>query len=168
MANIRNVEEIDGGDGYDTLQAGSGDDTIDLSAGPTLTGIDEIDGGYGNDHIIGTSGDDYIEGNRGDDILEGGGGNDTASGGQGDDTYVFDFDGSNDTFHGGSGWTDVIQLNADGMGHTDNPWTIEVDGQVVDYDLASHSLELAPDSSGTIISEDGSQLDFDGVDKIVW
>ena len=32
-ANIQNIETIDGGAGYDTLQAGSGDDVLDFSRG---------------------------------------------------------------------------------------------------------------------------------------
>ena len=101
-------------------------------------------------------------------MLKGGAGNDEAYGGSGNDTYVFGLEDGHDSFHGGSGWTDVVQLDTSGMNDPDNPWVIEVNNEVVEYDLASHALELGPDSSGTITLEDGSQLDFDGVDKIVW
>ena len=65
FANIQNIETIDGGAGYDTLQAGSGDDVLGTrvfgrgrrwSISMAATGIDKPDGGAGNDRIIGTAG----------------------------------------------------------------------------------------------------------------
>jgi len=172
LENIQNIEAIDGGDGYDVLQAGSGDDTIDLSAAPALNGIEEIDGGYGNDHITGTSGSDHIEGNRGDDTIVGGAGDDSVSGGSGNDTYIFNPFEGNDTFQGGDGggWTDTVQLNANADPDADpeNPWTIAIDGDQVQYDLAAHALELNPDTSGVITLSDGSELTFDGIERIEW
>ena len=110
-------------------------------------------------------------GGAGDDTFTGGKGDDTFSGGDGDDTYFFNpFDG-NDEFHGGEGgWTDIIHLDATADPNADpnDPWTITVDGEEVDYDLAAKALDLDPDSSGVVSLSDGSQLTFDGVDKIEW
>ena len=152
-----------------TIQGSWHSSTIDLS-NVTLTNIDAIDGGDGHDTIIGSAGNDTLLGGRGNDQLEGGLGNDEAFGGEGSDTYAFNpFEGM-DTFHGGEGWTDVVQLNAlaDENADPDNPWTIVVDGVQQEYDLAMGALELDPDSAGTITLSDGSELNFDGVEKIEW
>ncbi|WP_315981313.1 hypothetical protein [Aliamphritea spongicola] len=76
------------------------------------------------------------------------------------------FDG-NDTFSGGNGggWTDIIQLTQDGTNDPENPWTITVDGQELEYDLAAQALELNPDTSGVVTMADGSELTFEGVEK---
>ena len=93
-------------------------------------------------------------------------------GGVGDDTYVYHaFDG-NDSFHGGADWTDVIELDTDAYNGTDqdidNPWTITINGSEVEYDLASHALELNPDTSGLVTLADGSELTIDGIERIEW
>ncbi len=102
--------------------------------------------------------------------LSGGDGDDRAWGGEGNDTYVVNpFDGS-DYFHGGNGggWTDAIELSATVASDPDSPWTLEVDGIQVQYELASGALELNPDTSGVITFGDGSELAFDGLEKIEW
>ena len=53
-------------------------------------------------------------------------------------------------------------------GDPENPWTITVDGEHVEYDLASHALELNPDTTGVVELADGSSLTFEGVEKIEW
>jgi hypothetical protein len=151
-------DRLPGTDGADLLQAGDGNDKV---------------GGFGgNDLVDGGAGDDTLYGGAGDDTLVGGEGDDWASGQDGNDTYIFNPFEGNDTFQGGSGggWTDTIQLNADADPNADpeNPWTIEVDGNQVQYDLAAHALELNPDTSGVITLSDGSELTFDGIEKIEW
>jgi len=147
----------------DTVLSGdNSSQTIDVRD-TTLTGIDHIDAGAGNDTVIGS---------QGDDTVIGGAGNDRAYGGDGSDIYEFDPFEGNDYFHGGDGgvgWADVIQLDATADTDAgDNPWTIEVDGVQVEYDLAAQALELAPDTSGVVTMSDGSELIFDGVEKIEW
>jgi hypothetical protein len=38
----------------------------------------------------------------------------------------------------------------------------------VEFDIASHALELNPDTSGVVELADGSELAFHGVEKIEW
>jgi len=38
----------------------------------------------------------------------------------------------------------------------------------MEYDLAMGALELTPDSAGSVTFADGSELMFDGVEKITW
>ncbi|MCB1742900.1 MAG: hypothetical protein KDK91_21170, partial [Gammaproteobacteria bacterium] len=102
--------------------------------------------------------------------LYGGAGEDLAYGGDGNDIYHFDaFDGR-DHFDGGAGWVDVIALDASGNPNApaDSPWTVEVNGEMVQFDMADQALELSPDSSGVITLHDGSELSFEGVERIIW
>jgi Ca2+-binding RTX toxin-like protein len=148
-----------GRDGNDVLEGGEGND--------------RLDGGAGDDELFGGAGNDILQGGDGNDFFSGGTGNDRAIGGEGNDTYEFDpFHGS-DRFDGGNGggWTDVIRLDADsGIGgpEDDTPWSIEVDGAQLDYDLASNALDLAPDTAGVITLADGSQIEFSNVERIEW
>ena len=169
-------DTINGEDGDDVLFAGDGDDEVNGGEGSDFVyageGNDDVSGGAGNDFLYGGQGNDAIDGGDGNDMLIGGLGNDTLVGGEGDDMAIFNaFDG-NDSFDGGAGggWTDVIQLDASGDPNADpdNPWTIEVDGNVVDYDVADGALNLDPDSSGVITMEDGSQMAFQNVEQIQW
>jgi Ca2+-binding RTX toxin-like protein len=165
-------DELEGGDGNDYLDGGQNNDELDGGDGDDVLvggdGNDELEGGDGDDLLIGDAGNDELEGGDGNDILQGGRGNDDASGGAGDDLYVFfQTDGGKDTFDGGEGWTDAIELEVPNGGD-DNPWTIEVDGQNVEYDLADGVIELDADSAGTITYDDGTQLDFDQLERIFW
>ncbi|MES9857436.1 MAG: VCBS domain-containing protein, partial [Sedimenticola sp.] len=187
-------DDIDGGEGDDLLSGGSGNDELDGGEGDDVLkggdGNDELEGDDGNDLLVGGAGNDELKGGEGDDILYAGSGKDTMDGGKGDDTFVASegkdtaeggegndtftaeiVDGS-DYFSGGNGegWTDVIQLNADVApgDDPDNPWVIEVDGEQVQYDIADHALSLNPDTSGVVTFADGSELSFDGVERIEW
>ena len=182
------------GDGDDLIVAGAGEDKVKAGDGDDVifgeTGKDDLKGGKGADQLFGGEGNDKLKGEDGDDILKGGAGNDELKGGKGDDqlyggagddvtkgeagddTYFFNpFDG-NDIFHGGEGggWTDAIHLDATADPNADpnNPWTIEVDGQLMEYDLATHALELNPDTAGVVTLADGSELAFDGIERIEW
>ncbi|MET0047188.1 MAG: hypothetical protein ABW066_05335, partial [Sedimenticola sp.] len=118
-------------------------------------------------------GNDQMRGGEGDDRFVAGEGNDRAVGGEGNDLFEADPFGGSDYFSGGEGggWTDVIQLNADAVpagSDPDAPWSIQVDGEQVQYDIADHALSLDPDASGVITFSDGSELTFDGVERIEW
>ena len=156
---------ISGRDGNDRLYGGDGDDVLDGGAGN-----DRLYGDAGNDALDGGTGNDRLYGGDGDDVLKGGAGNDRAYGEGGNDTYVMDLLGGNDSFSGGDGggWTDVIDVSEMTMIDPDNPWTIEVDGAQVEYDLAAGALEMNPDTAGVITFGDGSELSFDGVERIEW
>ena len=168
LSNLDSVEAIDGGDGWNQVVGTAEADTLDFSAegAPTLVDIDRITGGRGDDTIINDDTGREIYGEAGNDTLVGGAGDEQAYGGQGDDTFIFSSGGGSDYFDGGSGWTDAIQIAPDT--DADNPWTIVVGGEEVEFDMASQVLELSPDTSGTIQMADGSEIDFDGVEKILW
>ncbi len=127
-------------------------------------------GEAGDDVLVGSSQNDVLDGGDGNDTLQGGAGNDVAYGGEGHDDFYFNPFEVNDEFHGGAGWADTIHLDAsaDPNADPDSPWTIMVEGEQVDYDLVAQALELNPDSSGLVELSDGSQLIFDGVEKIEW
>ncbi|WP_111546049.1 beta strand repeat-containing protein [Mesorhizobium kowhaii] len=92
---IRNIENVTGGSGGDTL---TGDSLANILIGGG--GIDTISGGDGNDTLIGGDGNDIINGNSGDDRLIGGRGNDTMNGNSGADTVDYSTDVSSGAAHG--------------------------------------------------------------------
>ncbi|MCG6902027.1 MAG: Ig-like domain-containing protein, partial [Rhodobacter sp.] len=98
-------DNIDGGNGDDTIIAGSGNDTIDGGRGNDDVnaggGDDFVDGGDGNDTLVGGTGNDTLRGVKNDDEMHGGDGNDELDGGSGNDT-LFGDDG-NDELLGVSG-----------------------------------------------------------------
>ncbi len=116
-----------------------------------------------DDEITGTSNDDLIYGLGGDDVLAGGDGN---------DIFIFDQGDGNDSINGGAGdgWVDSIDLSGYVKDAADpsNPWQIEVDDNVVDYDINAGLLELGDDVSGVIKFDDGSQLTFENIENIEW
>ena len=169
-------DRISGGDGADRIAAGEGNNRVDAGAGndrvTTGGGRDTVSGGAGNDRISSGAGNDRVDGGAGNDFLDGGAGNDVVTGGDGDDTYAFGgFDGS-DSFDGGQagGWTDVVQLDASSNpgAPADSPWTVEVNGEEVAYDMADGGIELGADVSGVIKLADGSELRFDNIERIEW
>jgi Ca2+-binding RTX toxin-like protein len=81
---LSNIENIDGGQGNDTLV---GDSKANTFRG--FGGNDVLSGGLGNDALDGGAGNDRLDGGEGDDVLIGGGGADVLSGGRGNDVFVF-------------------------------------------------------------------------------
>jgi len=168
FSNFENVTFEDGSvlDLTGSSVAGtSGND--DLSGG---TGDDVLLGMQGDDVLVGQDGNDVLNGGAGDDRLEGGGGDDQLIGGDGNDSYIANpFDGA-DSFSGGEGggWTDVIDISAVVANDPDSPWSVEVDGEQLEYDIAASALELNPDTAGVITFGDGSELSFNGVERIEW
>jgi hypothetical protein len=62
----------------------------------------------------------------------------------------------------------VIDLSDASDGDASNPWTVSVNGEELEVDMSAGVLELNADTSGAINLSDGSELVFEGVEKIVW
>ena len=191
QARIQSIENVDLGAGDDildmvhtsiittddmTVQAGDGNDTVWMDQGNDTVygdaGNDDIFGGAGNDTLYGGTGADTIDGYTGDDTLIGGAGNDTLIGGDGDDTFIFGSNDGSDTVQGGAGggWTDVIQLDAFTGSDSQQGWTLTLDdgSSITSTDESLNEILLSDDAAGTIIFDDGTNIDFDGIEKIVW
>ena len=158
-------QQIGGSDGSDYTIT-SVDYTEVAEAGDDITGS-------GNDDIIyGFDGDDSLSGGGGDDVIYGGAGDDTLEGNDGNDIFVLEQGSGNDSIDGGTGggWIDSIDLSDMVAGASDpsNPWTVEVDGQAVNYDINDGQLELGTDVSGVIQFDDGSQVNFDNIEALEW
>jgi Ca2+-binding RTX toxin-like protein len=170
---LSGIERVTSGKGADIL---IGDDNNNvLSSG---AGNDVLYGGGGNDTLSGSTGDDSLFGGLGNDILSGGNGNDvmvgdagddTLSGGAGDDLFVFGSGAGHDVVHGGGeGWLDTLQLqNGDGSAPATGEWTLELTSGSIEGQ-ADHYVQLSEDASGSITFQDGSKLDFDGIERIQW
>ncbi|MDD9877742.1 MAG: LamG domain-containing protein, partial [Magnetovibrio sp.] len=179
---IETVQVDVGGDGFDagttgtsagdTLTGSSGDDVISGEAGnDDISGGDGADtllGGDGDDQIDGGDGDDVIDGGDGSDTLEGGAGDDHVMGGQGDDLFIFGAGDGADYFSGGDGWSDTVQIDdVSGGPGGDSGWTLQVD-EGAGYTETESGIEFDAEASGVITLSDGSELTFDGVEKLEW
>ena len=167
-------------DGGDTIYAEGGDDTVYGGGGDDTVfggdGNDFLSGGITNDYNSGNGGDDYLDGGAGDDTLVGGWGDDTlvggagddvASGGDGNDLFIFGSGDGSDHFSGGNGWSDSIQLDGIDSGPGgDSGWTLQLDSG--GYTETEDGLVFDSESSGRIELADGSELTFDGVEKLEW
>ncbi|WP_041641236.1 hypothetical protein [Magnetococcus marinus] len=140
---------------------------------------DEIQGTAGDDVMTGTDGNDHLSGGDGNDIFQGGMGDDILAGGAGDDLFIFGMNDGSDFISGGADYNDVIRM--DGM--TSDPvldlgdvgnWTIDTNSdftlQTIDVggDVFDAITFDAGDAAGYITLEDGTQIDFDGIDQIIW
>ena len=144
------------GDG-DSLYGGSGDDV--------LFGLG------GDDRLFGGDGDDTLYGGDGDDSLSGAAGNDQLHGGQGNDSFLFDSQVTfgNDEVFGGSGgdWTDVIQLQNEANAPNSGDWTVSITSGSILQSTPDH-LVLSDDAEGIISMTDGSEIIFEGIERIEW
>ncbi|MEQ9642146.1 MAG: hypothetical protein RIM84_19130 [Alphaproteobacteria bacterium] len=147
--------------------------SFDVAVDATLqTGTavnDTLNGDAGADELVGLGGNDNIYGGGGDDLMYGGDGADLVYGGDGNDTIVFgEGDGTDAAFAGdGGGWTDVLALqNADGSA-VGSGWTLNLtEGSVVE--AGDNQVTLSDDAAGSVTLEDGSQVDFEGIEQITW
>ncbi|OSM01739.1 putative hemolysin-type calcium-binding region [Magnetofaba australis IT-1] len=147
-----------------TLFGGIGDDVISGSSDAEL--------------LVGGAGDDTLSGGEGDDILEGGADDDFMIGDAGNDLFIFGLNSGSDFISGGAGYVDVIRLDGissepvmtlDDVGDwtlTTNTGYTYTPGDGVD-DLDAIVFDES-DASGVITLADGSEVDFEGIDKIMW
>jgi Ca2+-binding RTX toxin-like protein len=146
---------LDGGGGGDTISGGDGDDVLaggadgaaDTLAGDA--GDDRISGQQGGDQLRGGEGDDELDGGDGADGLEGGGGSDGLGGGAGDDTL--DGGVGPDRIAGGDG-TDTVRYPG-----RDGPVEITLDGRANDG-------EVTPTQDGRVRTAEGAGTEGDDVD----
>ena len=174
-------DRIDGGDGDDRLFGDAGADSLDGGKGNDKLfggdGADALEGGDGNDRLSGDAGADNLDGGKGDDRLIGGAGEDTLTGGAGrdildggadNDLFIFGAGQGNDVVHGRNGWLDTIRLeDGNGGSPNENSWELELGRGSVEEQMDDY-LALSNDASGTITFDDGSQVVFDGVERIEW
>ena len=88
-------------------------------------------------------------------------------GGDGDDMFIYEADGGSDTFNGGEGWTDTIDLsNAVGDDAVfGEDWTLVLtEGEIVSE--SDDMLELSDDASGYTQLENGDTIDFSNIEQI--
>ena len=89
-------------------------------------------------------------------------------GGQGDDLFIFGSGDGADYFQGGDGWSDTVQLDdVSGGPGGDSGWTLQVD-EGAGYTQTDSGIEFDAEASGVITLDDGSELTFDGVEKLEW
>ena len=159
-----------GGDGDDSLYGGGGEDDASADTLYGGTGFDELTGGGGADTLFGGTDNDRLYGGSGGDTLVGGAGNDALLGGDGNDIFVFGSGDGTDTAFGGlqGGWTDTIQLEGyDGLAAYDG-WTITLKSGHSVTATGADNIELSDDAAGTIALTDGSEISFEGIEKIEW
>ena len=153
------------GDATDnTLYGGAGTDTISGGAG-----ADSLYGGSGDDTLNGDAGNDMIFGGTGDDTINGGAGVDFMFGGEGDDLFIYQEGGGNDTIYGGAGagWSDILTLQDASGGAPTAGWTYAItDGSVLSS--GADFLQLSDDADGTVTMADGSQINFNDIERIEW
>ncbi len=163
-----------GGDGMDRLYGGDGDDKIYGDAGADRlygeSGNDQLFGGDGNDMLHGGAGNDVLDGGAGNDTLVGGAGNDTLYGGDGSDVFIFAAGSGVDDVYGGAGggWCDTIDVTALGLKIEEfgSAWTFALTkGSLVAYD--DHSVTFSADSDGILSLQDGTQVHFHQIERVI-
>uniref|UniRef100_A0A1S7LMZ9 Hemolysin-type calcium-binding region n=1 Tax=Magnetococcus massalia (strain MO-1) TaxID=451514 RepID=A0A1S7LMZ9_MAGMO len=175
--SLKNYEEVLQAVKLNVDEEGTRD--IEVTVTDEEGGVSEI-GSFQAEITEGTDGADNITGTAGDDTYVMTDGADNINAGAGDDLFIFGMNEGSDFISGGAGYTDVIRM--DGM--TDDPtinldavdnWTIETDASYsiesnvnIDGNLFDQLTFDDGDAAGTITLEDGSELQFDGVDQIVW
>ncbi|WP_308911097.1 DUF4114 domain-containing protein [Pseudokordiimonas caeni] len=150
---------IQGTDNQDMLVGGNEAEEIHGAGGG-----DMILGGGGNDTVHGEDGADHLNGDAGDDVIVGGEGADMLNGGDGSDLL---FAGDGDYVSGGTGegWVDTLDVSGvEGAGGSAD-WTLNLtSGSVVEQ--GADYVTLTQDSSGHLTTADGSEIEFEGIERI--
>ncbi len=163
-------DTIDGGAGNDTIYGGAGSDVIDGDDGnDVMYGDLSYDTSQdGDDTMYGGAGDDTLYAGDGNDTLDGGTGDDDAYGGDGNDLFIFGAGDGADYFDGGNGWSDTVQLDGvDGGPGGESGWTLQLDDGAT-YTAGEDGIDFGGEVSGKIELADGSELTFEGVEKLEW
>lgn len=157
-----------GGDGVDTasFEASAAGVTVNLATGEASGGDAEGDVLSNIENITGSGFADVLTGDGAANLLSGGAGNDTLIGGTGNDLITGD--AGNDTIDGGAGggWTDTVEIDNPGTFGVD--WTVELNNGSSIEEQAANYLELTSDANGTINLSDGSEITFEGIERIEW
>ncbi|MHA7827167.1 MAG: Hint domain-containing protein [Roseovarius sp.] len=127
-------DQVDGGDGIDTLEILPGDDrnlTVDMENGQVADGAIGTQEFVNIENITTGGGDDTIIGNDADNVLDGGEGNDSIFGGVGDDVVLGG--AGNDTLSGAQSPTDPVTVVNSGFDSGSTGWTTTGSGTFV-YD----------------------------------
>ena len=165
------ADSIYGGDGADELSGDAGNDYLRGDAGADELsggeGADRLYGGTDGDTLDGGAGNDRLYGQDGNDTLDGGAGNDILDGGAGDDLFIFGAGNGVDTVHGGDGWLDAVRLQGDGSPLGAEDFAISLSSGSIE-DQADNYVALSEDAAGTVTFNDGSELHFDGLERIEW
>jgi len=172
LAGNAGNDYLRGGDGNDDIAGGTGSDQLIGDAGADVLaggdGTDRLYGGADGDRLSGDAGNDRLYGQDGADTLDGGAGNDILDGGSGDDLFIFGAGNGNDTVHGGDGWLDTARLQGtDGGSPQPGDFEIELSSGTIDEQAGSY-VALSEDAAGTVTFNDGSELHFDGLERIEW
>ncbi|NGZ07512.1 MAG: calcium-binding protein [Magnetococcales bacterium] len=166
LAGLGGNDTISGGDGHDMLVGGEGHDLVQGGSGQ-----DYLQGDAGNDTLQGDAGQDILTGGAGNDTLDGGAGNDVLMGNDGNDIFILRAGGGSESVQGGmaGGWIDSVRLEgADpapsvSLANVGN-WTMETNS---DYTVVSGAIQFDHgDASGVITLWDGSQIAFEGIERI--
>ncbi len=125
------ADAIDGGNGFDTVSYNLSDIKsgviVDLAAGlgsdgdaqgDTYTSIENVMGSLFDDYIDGNGSANTLNGNGGNDLIQDGAGADLVNGGEGSDVILVTVDGDIDTYDGGTGSGDMLDLSNFGVGMT--------------------------------------------------
>ena len=159
----RFIADVSGTARDDTLSGTADADMINSGAGNY-----DIDAGAGDDIVMAGDGDETVASGDGDDIIDGGTKNDTIDNGAGDDLFIFGAGDGSDYFNGGDGWSDTVQLGGVDSGPSvDSGWALQVEGSVGDTET-ENGIEFDEEVAGSITLSDGSELTFDGVEKLEW
>ncbi len=161
-SSLSHVEVDVTDDGFDAGLSGTNEADVLGGTG----GEDLIFGNGGYDQLSGGDGADRLFGGDDNDTLDGGAGNDTLDGGTGNDIFTFGAGSGHDTVQGGEGWLDTVQLVGVDSGPGDT-WSLALDQGSIE-EQADGYVALSQDASGTLTLEDGSSVDFDGIERIEW
>jgi len=162
---------LEGGDGQDTMDGGAGTDTasyatsgsgvnVNLATGSASGGDAQGDTLSNIENLRGSAFGDTLQGDAGDNVLEGG---------DGSDLFIFTEGGGNDVVQGGTGggWTDTLELQDGSGGAPAGGWTYALTQGTVEQSGADY-LELSEDAAGTVTLADGSEVAFEGIERIEW
>ena len=156
--------------GTDTVQAGVSYTLGTNVENLTLTGTErhQRHRQHAQQHPHRQRADNVLSGGAGNDVLTGGMGNDTMIGGSGDDLFVYMKGNGSDSMNGGSGWTDLIQMDQSaGSMDFGTDWTLSLtSGSIVSQN--ADGLVLSNDADGVISVSDGSQISVTDIERIQW